>query len=90
MRERNVYYSKKLLKQILEGTPKIAGFICLSLFELGAITVSTFLSPTYKFEEPIALFLGDWKNKPVKLKKETIRKNQKRSRRTAPFTEDSF
>lgn len=79
MKKRNTNYSKKLLKQILEKSPQVAGFICMSLFELGMITVNTFLSPKYNFDESAGMFLIDWqKSDSTEFKRETIRQGIKR------------
>ena len=67
------------MKQILEKAPRAAGFICMSLFEFGMITVDTFLSSSYNFDESAGMFFGNWSgDNSTEFKKETIRQTIKR------------
>lgn len=54
-----------LTKSILKGTLMSSSFICLKLFELGEITLDSFLPANYSFARPYRRLLGlemrDWR-----------------------------
>lgn len=53
MREKvNSILESKIAKSIVKNSVKTSGFICLALYEFGAITFEAFFPPNYSFTKP--------------------------------------
>ena len=80
MHMRKRHYARLLMKQILQKTPTATSFVCMTLFEVGAIMIESFLKPHYAMEIPVYDFLGKHEKRYTKrkLQRETLRQSIRR------------